>query len=245
MSLVSVLRSQGLSENEANVYLANLELGTASIQDLAQKSLVKRTTIYTTVQGLMEKGLVSKIRKGAKNYFIAEEPGKLERLEDDRKKVLGTSLPELMSIYNLMPQKPRVRFYEGKQGYFNVCQETLDAGVDEVLQIGNLDSLYAIIGKEWDYSYYIPERVKRGFFSRIMIFTSQGYEGYPKKDPTYNREVRFLPEEYKYPAFQFVYGNKVALISSEKELMTLVVESNSLSMMMKANFEWLWQYVAK
>ena len=244
MSLVSVLRSQGLSENEANVYLANLELGTASIQDLAQKSLVKRTTIYTTVQGLMEKGLVSKIRKGAKNYFIAEEPSKLERLEDDRKKTLGTSLPELMSIYNLMPQKPRVRFYEGKQGYFNVCQETLDSGEKEVLQMGNLDSLYTIITKEWDYDYYIPERVKRGIYSRVILFPSEEVV-MPKINQKYNREIRFLPEEHQYAGYQFIYGNKVALISSEKELISLVVESKPLTDMMRANFEWLWQHVAK
>ncbi|MCX6729918.1 MAG: BlaI/MecI/CopY family transcriptional regulator, partial [Candidatus Portnoybacteria bacterium] len=77
MKNINVLQQFGLSNNEAKVYLAGLEIGQASIQDLAQKSQVKRTTIYTVLEGLKEKGLMSQIKRGSKAFLVSENPENL------------------------------------------------------------------------------------------------------------------------------------------------------------------------
>ena len=45
-NLAKSLKSLGIEEKQAKVYLACLELGTATIQELADKSKVKRTSIF-------------------------------------------------------------------------------------------------------------------------------------------------------------------------------------------------------
>ena len=51
------LQDAGLSETEAKIYLAALELGQTSVSRIARKSGIKRTTIYLSLENLMEKGL--------------------------------------------------------------------------------------------------------------------------------------------------------------------------------------------
>ena len=47
-----LIQTLGLSEHEAAVYLAALELGEANIQEISRKSGVKRTSIYNFIDTL-------------------------------------------------------------------------------------------------------------------------------------------------------------------------------------------------
>ena len=55
MEVFQVLKSIGLTEKEASVYLALLTLGTADVGEIAQKSGQKRTTCYTVIENLKKK----------------------------------------------------------------------------------------------------------------------------------------------------------------------------------------------
>ena len=55
--LQSILKNIGLSETEAEVYLASLSLGPTTILKIARSSGVKRTSVYTIIDALKEKGL--------------------------------------------------------------------------------------------------------------------------------------------------------------------------------------------
>jgi len=50
-----ILRNLGLNEKEAKIYLACLELGSATVQEVAQKSSIKRTNIYNLLGSLKKK----------------------------------------------------------------------------------------------------------------------------------------------------------------------------------------------
>ena len=72
-----ILREIGLSQNEARVYEALLQLGGASVQEIAIKSKVHRRNVYDSLSKLMEKGLASEaFVKGEKN-FNAVNPKRL------------------------------------------------------------------------------------------------------------------------------------------------------------------------
>ena len=76
----SQLRELGLSENEAKVYLAMLELGPATVLEIAAKALMNRPTVYVQIESLKQRGLVSTQSKGKKQIFIAESPSHLESM---------------------------------------------------------------------------------------------------------------------------------------------------------------------
>ena len=64
----------GLSEKEAKVYLASLELGPSPVQVISQKSKVNRATTYVVIDSLMAMGLMSTYDEGKKTFFTSESP---------------------------------------------------------------------------------------------------------------------------------------------------------------------------
>ena len=59
--LVEIIKNLGLTTKAAKIYLAALELGEASVQQLAQKSRIKRTTLYYILDELVEAGACAKV----------------------------------------------------------------------------------------------------------------------------------------------------------------------------------------
>jgi sugar-specific transcriptional regulator TrmB len=72
--LIKELRHFGLSDKEAAVYLASLNLGPASVQDLSHKSKVNRATTYVVIESLTTQGLMSTFVKDKKRYFALAAP---------------------------------------------------------------------------------------------------------------------------------------------------------------------------
>ncbi|MFZ2882675.1 MAG: helix-turn-helix domain-containing protein, partial [Candidatus Moraniibacteriota bacterium] len=114
--LLEKLQIAGLSEKEAKVYVAVLELGEATIAEITKKSKIKRSTIYDILNTLKEKGIISQTRLNKRPIFLAENPKKmLEKLEE-KKRGLEEAVPELLSIMNLLDKKPKIRYFEGIEG---------------------------------------------------------------------------------------------------------------------------------
>ena len=57
------LKNLGLSEKEAIIYLASLELGPSTIQEISKKAQIKRSSTYDMIRFLMERGLMSEFTK--------------------------------------------------------------------------------------------------------------------------------------------------------------------------------------
>lgn len=113
----------GLSEKEANVYLAMLELGPTGVGEIADKSQVNRSTTYLTIEGLKKRGLISCTDDGKHALFCPESPARLEKIlhqerEDvDRKQgSLVAAMPYFMGLFNSIQGKPSVRYFEGNEG---------------------------------------------------------------------------------------------------------------------------------
>lgn len=130
MELFTELQNLGLSEKEAKVYLANLELGQSSVQNISKKAGVNRATTYVILDSLSKKGLCSTFEKDKKTYYIAANPDSLEGMFEIQKKELehrqkyfSTLLPQLQSINNSGANKPIVKFFEGKRGLTNCYNE--------------------------------------------------------------------------------------------------------------------------
>ena len=68
----------GLTAKEADVYLATLQIGFATVQKIASKAEINRTTTYTHIRNLISRGLISTMEKNGKQYFVAEKPDKLK-----------------------------------------------------------------------------------------------------------------------------------------------------------------------
>ena len=121
--VVNELLNLGLSQKEAEVYLANLQLGLATAQKIAEKAEINRTTAYATIKNLITRGLINTVDKAGKQYFVAEKPEKLkyfyeqqERELQRRKETIDKIMPELESLYNFTANRSFVKIIPRK-GY--------------------------------------------------------------------------------------------------------------------------------
>jgi sugar-specific transcriptional regulator TrmB len=240
-NLQTILQDLGLSDNEARAYLASLELGAANIQAIADKSGVKRTTIYSLVDNLKNQGLLAEYRKGSKTFLAASDPSRLESLFKEKQEKLQNALPEFRSLYNLSPTKPKVRFYEGQEGIKAVYQDTLEEGKEIKCLVG-WQSMVKAMPDYW--SFYIAERVKRDIWVRALADRSPESATYQAQGEKELRELRLLPEGTS--PFQTevnIYGDKVAMLTFGQELSGVIIESKDIADTWRMVFEMIWNSV--
>ena len=182
--LIANLEDLGLSQKEARVYLANLMLGAATVQKIADQSGIKRVTTYVILESLNNLGLVSQSTKGKKTYFVAEEPSQLRRLLQkkeqaiqEQQKNFDAILPELNELKTLPTESPNVRFYDTAEGIRSMMASFLSAhqreGVKIVYGISNLDQLYGFF-PEFKAAGGNPDRLKSRIPSKFIYTTKQG-----------------------------------------------------------------------
>lgn len=243
MSLENDLKSIGLEEKEAKVYLAALELGPTNIQDLAQKSGIKRSTVYEMIKNLKLMGLILETTKGKRKLFIASEPEKLKRNITVKEKLLNEILPELKSISNVGFIKPKITFYEGKEGLREIYRKTLDTKSKLALWISPISDIFETVGEDFLIK-YINERTKKEIWIKSIHVTSKKVHDYNLLPPeTYEktfRKIRFTPLGINISNTIAIWDNKTAIINSRKEGMGIIIESEDHTNMMKVFHELLW-----
>jgi sugar-specific transcriptional regulator TrmB len=239
MQIKEFLQKFDIDGKKADVYLAVLELGSGTANEIAKKSEIKRTTCYDVLQDLEKPGLVYETSKGKKRLFVAEDPEKLRKKISEKEKLLDEMLPELRSFYNIKGTKPKIRFYEGKEGLREVYADTLNYS-GEMLVFASED-VAKILGMNWTND-YLAKRVKKELRVRaIMPKTKIIEQDFVSKDQKQLRASK-LVDAKKYP-FSIeinIYGHqKVALMSSREE-MGIIIEGAEIYNTLKLIFELLW-----
>ncbi len=234
------LKSMGLSDKEISLYMAALQLGDSGITDLAKKAELKKTTAYMTFKSLEQRGLMGSFKMKSGMKFVATKPEalliKTEKDLGDLKKII----PELRAIANNADKKPKITYYEGREGYITACEDSLKKPHITLRHIGSLTELHHIVGEKYDLEHYIPTRVKRHISIRA-IYTDDTSVGFKKMNNSERREMRFLPKDYKLKTAMLIYENKVVITSSQKDLITIVIESDDIASDERDKFDLLWK----
>ncbi len=101
MSLQLTLQHIGLTEKEAIIYLALLQIGEGSILDIARHSGLKRPTIYSGIESLQQAQLIGKIHIGKRIHFYCETPKRIDEMLQKKREELKRILPELQAMINV------------------------------------------------------------------------------------------------------------------------------------------------
>ncbi|MFA5020468.1 MAG: helix-turn-helix domain-containing protein [Patescibacteria group bacterium] len=243
--LINELKKIGLSDKEAKVYLAALELGQASVHDIAGKAGINRPTAYTILDSLIKKGLCSTYAgKDKKIRYIAESPEmiisvlELQKQEIEAKqKMIDELMPQLRAIYNRQEHKPVVRFFEGKEGLRAMTQEQMPAKPQLIRSFFSLDDLRRVYSKEEvDQAY--QNRVNNKTKVKAMFTLKEG-EDRSRPSP--------LDERQRLPADRFpincdvaFFDNKVRIASLKDRLNGVIIEDKNIYETMVSLFELAW-----
>lgn len=230
----------GFTENEVLIYLATLEIGEATIGRIAQKSGVKRTTAYFSIESLKKKGLLSELKKNKRTFFYAEDPRILQEKMEERKKAIDNIIPQLLSITNLMDKKPKITFHEGIDGIKDVYRDGLKYPNQEMLAWVSQDAFY-VLDDEF-VNYYIPKRVSKRIWVRAICPDTPEMKDYKSREVAELRKTKLISSE-KYPIEVEIdlYGKNKISILAFKEGISLIIESTKIYNTLKSIFEMQWE----
>lgn len=237
------LKKIGLSDKEAKVYVALLELGKASVQDIAKKAEVNRATTYLMIESLQARGLAYKAQVGKRTHFAANSPEKLTHVLDAKRKKLEDEaeeikdlLPELKALYADSPEKPKIRFYEGKEGIKEILNDTLESGVKEILEIYTSDYVRTVL-KDEEKGAIMRRRVEKGIRVRAIYTRSDG----PHAEPPPLSELRYVSGD-RFPILSdiIVYGDRIALFAFQGKQIGIIIENPALAKTFETIFELAW-----
>src|SRR3989344_7009657 len=113
---VSALEDLGLTKGEIKIYLAILELGSTKVGQVIEKSNMASSAVHNSIHSLVEKGLISYVKKGKIKLYKATPPKQLINFLEDKKKKILEILPELETKEEKSKNKQEAEIFEGFKG---------------------------------------------------------------------------------------------------------------------------------
>lgn len=237
MDIKQELADLNFGKKETAMYMAALELGTASASAIAKKAGIQRTNFYDLSPRLIDAGLLSRVSKGKKHLFTATEPGSLVEMQEQKLSRLKQILPELKAIHNTSGTKPKILYYDGEDGINLIYEDTLKYK-GEIL-VFTTPRFFAGHIKNTG-SAYIKKRIALGNKARVIGENAPMMRDQQKKDAEELRETRILsPDVYSSEVEIGIYGNKLYVIDY-KEQFGFILEGSEIASVMKMLFEIVW-----
>lgn len=236
MNPQEALKSIGLGEKEAAIYLAALELGQETVSQIAKKAGIKRPTAYLILDSLSQKGLINTSSKGKKILYGAESPEKLNSIIAEKQRALKTAMPFLQALNNSHQTKPQIRFYEGQAGVRRIYDEIFAAR--EMRFWGSIKSMEKEFVDVLDWFVKKVKKEKPKVFD--LLVGDEAGRVYAKKTASPNYEIRFLPEESKINIDSVIFGDKLAFIAFSPNPHGLIIESEDIVNSFRALWQMAW-----
>lgn len=231
----AILHAIGLLDSEIKTYISSLENGPSSVIDLTKLTKLSRQAVYVAIESLAKRGLMSSALSGKKRLYAAEPPEKL--LSYARRRDAETH-QQVQDLERLVPElelraggeKPVVKVFEGKSGIMAIVEDMRMGASKETFEITDLEAMFKVLSVE-DLQTMRNELAKKGTYVHGI------YSGTPQGGA--NTTVRhFLPSELAgFKSNIGIYGNKIALVTFEGKMHSVIIESEHLTKTLRILFD--------
>lgn len=243
--LTEDLKSIGLTEQEATVYLAGLELGPSSIMQLAKKVGVNRTSLYHTMAGLTQKKLFVESAQGKKRVFVAEGAIALKALVQSKLAHVDIIAEGLKALARTSTVKPIIKFYEGVNGIKTIFRYLANAKEKKSYAFVGVESLNSQSKTMLDFwlNEFTALRKKYNNTAYLIMPDSEGGKLYKATDQEKLRETRLLPSSsFNFPAEVMITDDIISMfVFTTKEQFAISVESPAIAETLKMVFKLCWK----
>jgi sugar-specific transcriptional regulator TrmB len=231
----------GLSDKEARLYLAALELGSFSVLEIAAKSGLKRPTCYIILDELTKRGFVSMILSEKKKIYKVESPTAFIRQAQNNLKYAEQTVPALLSIVSQEKEKPKMKYYFGQKNLQNQYDDLLTSRHKIMYYVGSNESRINSVGesflKDW-----IKKRLAKGIKIKTIRMREKQPDDYLLSASTeLKREVRYAPKNIFIPDTLCITGDKVAVIFTKGNNFGFTIDSPEFSKTILGLFSALWE----
>jgi sugar-specific transcriptional regulator TrmB len=235
---IKTLESLGLSNTEAKVYLALLELGSTTANKIAEKCGIHRRTVYDVLETLIEKGLVSFVIEANKKYYQAENPERFLEILKTKEQEFKKILPELLKKRKLNKEAQEVSVYRGIKGLKNALELMLKSK-KSIYCFGSSGKFREFVGEVY-YEQWLKKVKKKKIKMYIILSENLRNEKYPK-----NIITKYIQNEYVLPSSTSIFEDKVLILIFISQPLAMLIRSKEVVESYRNYFNLLWKLAKK
>lgn len=231
------LEDIGLTQGEIKVYLALLELGSSSAGNILEKAGIQNSVFHFCVNNLVEKGLVSYVKKNKFRIYSAANPDNFLVYMKDKEKQLEKILPELKEKQVLARQKEEVELFEGINGIMtllNILIENTKKGDEFLMFTAESETQEKTEEIQKFYERYDAKRKEKGLIVKGIANS--------KLKPIFEdrKTLKMKYTNLPVPANTGICNNKMVLISWGDKPTGVLINSKNIIEKQKKFFNAFW-----
>lgn len=217
MKYLHALERVGLSKDEALIYETLLSKGQLNILKLSQYTEIHRPGLYKLIPRMVNKGLVTEVKKGQRIEYSASSPNNLEPLVKTTQQTLENIVNNLNTEFSKKQIVPKIETYYGKEGIGRVF-------MDVVTTLNKGETYYRYSVRKDIYKDFLPKAYRQlrddKKLERLAITNEEGAQ---RKKPKLERFVKVLKGNYDtFNVTKIIYQNKIAFVDYENEVAFIV-----------------------
>lgn len=242
----------GFTGNESRVYLELLQIGARPVSLLAKRLLMNRTSVWSTLKTLEQKGVISSYSVRKTQYFVANDPNFLIGYVDRKCRAFDYYRDKLISVIpqfrgvsdNFVFHRPVVAFFDGIEGVKQVLYDFFKANCDKRGYI-SLDKFFL---EDNNFSDFFKESLKKKTSKSFKIILPN-FDEIRKIFNFKNKNVEILCLDKidfgkLFENEMAIYNDKVCILNLQKGAeYAIVIESQKTADMHKTIFDMVWNSI--
>jgi len=233
----------GLTENEAEVYSAILDIGSTNAGAIIKKTKLHRNIVYDNLDKLIDKGLVSfVIIKNIKHFeatsskelkdYVARKKAEIMNEE----KIVNKLLPQINKIRASPQIRQDATIFKGEKGLKTILEE-ITKTKSELLVFGTGWGMQETLGAYYE-QWHLRLKINK---VKCRILLPKNKRNKFLKPFT----AKYLPDSNIIPSTIAVYESKVLNVIWGQEPIAILIISNEASQSYKNFFNLLWKIAGK
>lgn len=232
-----ILRDIGLSNHEADAYLALVKLGESTAAGLAKEMGIKRTSVYAILQSLSNQGFAESLIRRNKSYYVPAKPEKLASRFEEKLETFRSIIPSLETMEKKEARAFGLRLIETSAELETFYRDILDEyRGKEYRIIGNAVSWEGI-----DEDFFIQfrkERAARGIRTKLLL--SADSRANNPTDAALLREFKYLPEKYAFESTIDIFDDTILIVNPKMQSLAIVIATPVVVDIFRSMFDMLW-----
>ena len=243
-----ILKEFNLRDEEIKTFICLLENGELTVGILAKKTGISRPSLYGFIDKLKNNGLVQESQRNGVKTFSVQPKETIEKIFEEKIQYIQKGKESIIELYNNIAigsiyTNPRFRLFEGKDGLKQILKDMVLYRDIETKAYWPARAMIDILSEVF-FKDLNEERVRQKIRTQVIWPESEkidtGQYPYLNASKDLLREVRIAPFEVSFSMGYWIYGNKVAFISSKKENFGFIIESKELVDMLSSQFKIIW-----
>src|SRR3989344_377944 len=229
---LDVLKEIGLTTGEVKVYTALLGLGETTTGPIVDRSDVSVSKVYTILNRLGQKGLVSHIIRGKTKHFRAADPRRIVDYIEEKEERLSSEKQELLRIIPLLESQKgslltdeTAQIFDGMRGIQTARERSL-----KIMKKGDLVWIVGISNTPYDrllgyFKDFHKRRITKGI--RCNYLYNDDATAFAKMSKAYTlSSVRYMPPGFVTHAWIEIYADTVTIgINVGKSFSIVIINS--------------------